>query len=430
MKNRAFLAVLLVLVMVVSALPVAAQGDEVELRITWYDDGNEGEVLRDLLDRFEEEHPNISVVIDTVPYSDLHTLLQAQVETGEAPDMARITFPNRFLGSYLDLTDYVEDPQYWLDNVPQAVLGSMQAGEEDEGIYGYPTQFTVTGPFINVTLFEQAGVEIPADDSTWEEWVAAATEVAETLSDAEFTIYPVAIDRTGHRFWGPSLSRCATYINEDGTFTVDTPGFRSTAEMIIGWHNDGLMPPDVWGGSGGNYVPAAPYFISGQLVLYMSGSWQVGNFAQNIGDTFDWRVIPNPSGDCGATGVPGGALMVAFADTEHPEEVGMVMDYLFSEDVIREFYARTLFLPGHLGLIEEGIEYPSNNEALNAFAAMIPNLMDEAYALQYHPKGPDLNAAIRDRLSQVIVGEMTLDEAIERIQEDMDALFESAESGS
>ena len=423
MKKQTWLALLLVAALVVMALPVSAQGDPVELHITWYDDGNEGEVLRDLLDRFEAEHTNIKVVIDTVPYADLHTLLQAQVETGDAPDMARITFPSRFLGSYLDLSQYVADPQYWLDNVPEAVLGSMREGADDLGVYGFPTQFTVTGPFINVTLFEQAGVDIPTDDATWEKWVAAATEVATTLSDSESTIYPVAIDRTGHRFWGPSLSRCATYINDDGTFTVDSPGFRSTAEMIIGWHNDGLMPADVWGGSAGNYVPAAPYFISGQLVLYMSGSWQVGNFASSIEDAFDWRVIPNPSGDCGATGVPGGALLVALSGTEHPAEVAMVMDYLFGEDVVAEFYARTLFLPGHLGLIDKGIDYESNAEALNAFAAMIPNLMPEAYALQYHAQGPDLNAAIRDRLSQVIAGEMTLDEAIARIQADMDALF-------
>lgn len=423
MNKRSLLAVLLVALMIVTAVPVMAQGDEVELRITWYTDGNETEVLRSQLDAFEEMNPNITVVIDEVAYSDLHTLLQAQVEAGEAPDIARITLPSRFLGYYLDLAEYAEDPQYWLDNVPAAVLGSMQDGEEDTGVYGYPTQFTVTGPYINVTLFEQADVEIPADDATWEEWVAAATEVSEILSDSEFTVYPVAIDRTGHRFWGPSVSRCATYINEDGTFTVDSEGFRSTAEMIIGWHNDGLMPADIWGGSGGNYVPAAPYFINSQLVLYMSGSWQIGNFAENIGDAFDYRVIPNPSGDCGASGVPGGALMVAFGDTEHPEEVAMLMDYLFSEDVIADFYAQTLFLPGHLGLIEAGIEYPSNAEALNAFAAMIPNLMDEAYALQYHPQGPDLNGAIRDRLSQVVAGELTLDEAVERIQSDVDAVF-------
>ncbi len=422
MRRYSVPILLMVFVLIVAALPALAQ-EPVELHITWYNDGNEGEVLRDLLDRFEAANPGITVVIDEVPYADLHTILQAQVEAGEAPDMARITFPNRFFGHYLDLTPYVADPQYWIDNVPAAVLGSLRDSEDDTGIYGYPTQFTVTGPFINATLFEQAGVEIPADDATWEEWVDAATEVAETLSDSEMPIYPVAIDRSGHRFWGPSLSNCATYVNEDGTFTIDTPGFRQTAQMVLDWHNNGLMPADIWAGSAGNYVPAAPYFISGQLVLYMAGNWQIGSFAQSIGDAFDWRAIPNPAGECGATGVPGGALVVGFAGTRHPEEVGRLMDYLFSEPVIEEFSIRTSFLPGHLGLIERGVAYEANNEALNVFAAMIPDLMPEAYTLQYHPQGPDLNIAIRDRLSQVIAGEMTLDEAIGRIQADMDALF-------
>ena len=40
------------------------------------------------------------------------------------------------------------------------------------------TQLTITGPFINRTLFEQAGVAVPSDESdevTWEEWAEAAT---------------------------------------------------------------------------------------------------------------------------------------------------------------------------------------------------------------------------------------------------------------
>lgn len=415
MKTKFILALLILLALF--TLPSLAQ-DTVQLRITWYSDGNEGEVLREQLDAFQAENPGIEVVIDTVAYADLHTLLQAQVESGQAPDMARITFPGRFLGQYLDLTPYV-DAEYWNSVFPTAVMDSMRSGPDDTGIYGYPTNFTITGPFVNVTLFEQAGVEMPPDDATWEEWVEAAKQVAEATE----TPYAVAIDRSGHRFWGPSLGNCATYVNEDGTFTVDTPGFRKTAEMIIGWHNEGLMPPGVWAGSAGQYVAAADDFINGNLVLYMAGSWQIGNFATNIGDAFDWKVIPNPGGECGSTGVPGGALLVAFKDTEHPEEVARVMDYLASEDVLREFYAKTLFLPGQLNLIEQGIEYPSNNEALNAFAAQIPNISEEAYALQYHPKSGEFNAAIRDRLSQVIAGELTLDEAIVRIQEDADALF-------
>src|SRR5690606_12211413 len=47
----------------------AASGDVVERRATWHNDGNEGEVMRDLLDRFEADNPDIKVVMDTVDYA-------------------------------------------------------------------------------------------------------------------------------------------------------------------------------------------------------------------------------------------------------------------------------------------------------------------------------------------------------------------------
>jgi alpha-1,4-digalacturonate transport system substrate-binding protein len=120
--NRRVFSLLIVIALLLTVVPSMAQDDVVEINITYYHDGNELEVLEAQLATFMEEHPNIQVNVTDVPYADLHTLLQAQVETGEAPDIARITFPARFLGAYLNLADYAEDPQYWVDNIPAAVL--------------------------------------------------------------------------------------------------------------------------------------------------------------------------------------------------------------------------------------------------------------------------------------------------------------------
>ncbi|HEX3051865.1 MAG TPA: extracellular solute-binding protein [Aggregatilineaceae bacterium] len=421
-KHRLF-ALVVVLALVISAfgtLHVKAQDEAVELHIMWYNDGTEGDVLRDLLDRFEAENPNIKTVIDVVAYKDLDTVLQAQLEGGTPPDMVRLTNVGRFKDYYLDMTPNLPDVDYWLENFPEPVLNSLRKDADDTGIYGYPTQFTITGPFINRSLFEEAGVAVPIDekeDVSWEEWLAAAEEVAQKTG----TPYAVAIDRSGHRFWGPSLSMCATYVNEDGTFTVDSQGFRDTANMILDWHTREITPVAVWAGSGDTYAAANEYFINGELVFYMSGSWQIGGFAEKIGDSFKWEAVPNPSGPCGSTGIPGGAVMVALNTTQHPAEVAMVMDYLASYDVLGEFSARTLFIPGHTGLAADGVAYEQNKEALDVFLAEIPKLMPEAYALQYHPYTFVLNTSIRDRLTQAIVGELTLDEAILKIQEDVDA---------
>jgi alpha-1,4-digalacturonate transport system substrate-binding protein len=428
MKRFAILFVLALMLM--GALAVQAQ-DVVELRITWYDDGSEGVVLRDLLDRFEAENPDIRVVVDTVAYNTVLEQLPLQVEAGEGPDMARVTNFDAFKGFYLDLRPLVEDAAYWEASFAPAVLAALRSGEEDaDAIYGFPNQFTVTGPFINRTLFEQTGIEVPSDSNdavTWAEW----TEAARAVAEATETQYAIAIDRSGHRFSGPAFSDGAIYFPGDGTVTIDTPGFRAFAETLVGWHTDAITPAEVWIGSGGSYAAAADFFINGQLVMYMSGSWQIGRFSNDIGDAFDWQAVPNPTGEGGSTGMPGGTMMVAFGDTEHPAEVARVMDYLASVDVLKEFSERTLFIPAHLGLGELTFDtdLPAASAALTTFAAEVPKLSDQAYELQFGGQAFAINNPIRDRLTQVLTAELTLDEAIARIQQDVDDALAAAAAG-
>jgi alpha-1,4-digalacturonate transport system substrate-binding protein len=421
------LSLLVLFMLLISILPAQAQ-DAVELRITWYDDGSEGVVLRELLDRFEEANPGITVVVDTVAYaSGILEQLPLQVEAGEGPDMARVTDYNAFKGQYLDLRPLLPDAAYWDENFPAAVFQAMRSEGDTSSIYGFPNQFTVTGPYINRTLFEQAGVEVPSDtmdEVTWAEWTEATRQVAEATE----TQYAIAMDRSGHRFAGPAFSSGATFFNEDGTITIDTPGFREMAQLLIDWHTEGITPAEVWIGSGGSYAAAADFFINGQLVMYMAGSWQISNFTNNIGDAFDWEAVPNPTGAGGSTGMPGGTVMVAFAQTEHPEEVALLMDYLAQVESLKEFTERTLFIPGHLGLgeLEYQAELPAAQTSLNVFAAEVQKLGDQAYQLQFGGQAFAINNPIRDRLTQVLTGELTLDEAIERIQQDVDDALAAA----
>src|SRR5690606_12278891 len=124
------------------------------------------------------------------------------------------------------------------------------------------------------------------------------------------------------------------------------------------------------------------------------------------------------------TGMPGVAALVGIADTEHPKEVARVMEYLVQEDVMAEFYGRTLFIPGHLGLAASGVDFDTDSEsaanALSVFASQVPLLDDLAYRLQAYRFNSTLFNAIRDRLTQVFVGELTLDEALVRMQADID----------
>ncbi|HSH01064.1 MAG TPA: extracellular solute-binding protein [Anaerolineae bacterium] len=393
-----------------------ASGDAVDLRFAYYGDGAEPEVMQQLLDNFMADHPNINVILDIVPYQTIDEQLPVQVEAGEGPDMARITNFAVFNGQLLDMSDLMADPDYVRANFPAPILNALG---ESGGIYGFPDGFTVTGPYVNKTLFDQAGVDMPAGTASWDEWAAATQEVAEATG----VQYAISIDRTGHRFAGPAMSSGATLIDADGNFTVDTPGFRAFAEELKSWHEDGITPAEVWlvGDSVNSCIDA---FKSGALVMCMSGSWQINGLAADVGDAFDWVVVPNPDSGGGSTGVAGGSAVVAFADTEHPEEVAMVMEYLASAEAYSQFSAGTLILPAQTEVASSGVDYATDDEAvlaaLAAFTAEIPKLQDQAVQLNVHPFAFAYYRNSANRIGQYLAGELTLDEALAGLQEDID----------
>ncbi|MEO0564104.1 MAG: ABC transporter substrate-binding protein, partial [Chloroflexota bacterium] len=375
---------------------------------------------------FEEENPGVTVVLDEVAYNVILENLPIQLEAGEGPDLARITNLGGLSQYYLDLAEYV-DAEFWEENFGATLNWTRPAGDT-EGVYGLMTNLTVTGPFVNVTLFEQAGIELPGEDATWDDWVSAAAEVAEATG----VPYAVAIDRSGHRMAGPAVSMGATYFDEatGEVNIVGDEGFRETAQMIIDWHTNELTPAEVWVGSEGSYAAAVDQFTNSELVMYMSGSWQINNMVERIGDAFDWTVVANPCGPQACTGLPGGAALVGINDTEHPAEVAMLMDYLAQTDVYAEFSARTLFIPAHVGAAESGIEFDTDNEAARAaietFTSQVPLLHPTAVALQGYRHNSVIWREVPNRIEQVIVGELTLDEAIQRVQDDIDAAIAEA----
>ncbi|MBE2221498.1 MAG: extracellular solute-binding protein [Anaerolineae bacterium] len=377
-------------------------------------------VMEDLLDRFESENPDINVILDNVPLSTIMESLPLQLQTGDGPDIAKVTDIGGLSEYYLDMRPYLTDPGYWEENMQTTINATNPDGlDEINGIY---SDVTVTGPFINRTLFEQAGVAVPSDTSdevTWEEWAEAARQVR----DATGVDYAMAMDRSGHRFAGPAVSQGAQFFNEEGYPTIDDEGFRRMAQLMIDWHADGTMPLDVWAG-GDSYQDARAEFVNSNLVLYMTGNWQIGPFTDQIGDAFDWEAVPNPCGPAACSGMPGGSVIVGIAATQYPEQVTRLMEFLAAEENYGEWAARANYIPQHEGLIESGIAYETDlPQALNAytvFGNQTSKLAPLTYELQGYKYNSLLFNSIRDRLTQAIVGELSLDEAIERIQADVD----------
>ncbi|WMS44939.1 ABC transporter substrate-binding protein [Acuticoccus sp. MNP-M23] len=390
-----------------------------DVRVMWYSDGVEGEVIQDLLNRFMEENPDINVTLDNVAYKVIQEQLPIQLQAGEGPDIARVTNIKEQAGHWLDLTPYLENPDDWRENFG-AQLDWMRPDGSDI-IPGFMTQLTLVGGFANKTLFEQAGVEMPGQGATWDDWVDASAKVA---ADQELEA-AFAIDRSGHRISGPNVSYGANYIGADGMPAPVDDGVKTFATKLVDWTNDGKMLKDVWvSAAGSTYRAAADDFINAAIPMYYSGSWQIANLSTKIGDMFDWVAIGSPCGTDACSGLAGGAALVAIKYTKNPEDVAKVMEFLARPEVVKEFSERTLFLPAHAGVVSDGgLEWQTEDKnvaaALGKFVEASAEVAPNAAALPAWKWANVYYGALVTRISQVMAGELTLDDAFARMDQDI-----------
>ena len=241
----------------------------------------------------------------------------------------------------------------------------------------------------------------------------------------------MAWDRSGHRFAGPAVSYGAKIFDAKGNLALDE-GYKTAVTKFVGWHKDGTMLKDVWGGSGGSsYADTVGEFKNGRLVMILSGSWQINRMQKEIGNAFDWVAVPNPCGPAACSGMPGGSAWVALKTTKSPKEVAQFLDFMAQEANVAEFASRTNTIPAHAEVAKRGLAYtsagPAAKAALTVFTNGTPTVAPAAYALQGYKYNRALMLPTVTRVTQAIVGEISVDEAVNKISTDMAEAVKQAE---
>ena len=405
----------------IAALCQAAPALAVDLGFMISDVDGKANIIVEFAERYKQTHPDVNITLNTVGYNVIREQLPVQLEAGTGPDLAFVTDLGGLNPYYVDLTPYV-DANTW-EKEYGAVLPWYRAGKPG-GIYGFHTEMTVTGPYVNLTMFEEAGVDIPAPGATWEDWAEATRQVMKNTG----SYAGMVMDRSGHRFAGPAMSYGAKYFSADGTLVIDE-GYETFARMLVEWHKEGLMPPDVWPAvSGSKYANGNEMFFSQDVPFYMSGSWNTGNVQKNVGDSFDWSVVPVPCGPAGCGVMPGGAGLVAFKSGNAEKEAAAAgfVAWMGEVEQAREWYTRTYAIPASATLQSEGLDYASAGageqvanglKAFTQMAAVAAEQTPQAYQLQGSPIGFKIYNSTVEYLAAALNGDLTVDEALDKIRE-------------
>jgi len=405
----------------------ATHGQEITIQCD--DLGFGCKTMAPVAERFNQENPGKTVKLETVSYQTIVEALPVQLESGEGPDGAIVTDLGGLSRYYLDLTPYV-DAAHFEGEFGRTLQWLRGDNPDSKAINGMPTSLTVNGAYVNLSLFEQAGVPVPQEGATWDEWAEAARQVAEATE----TEFPMEMDRSGHRFASFAISHGAELVDDKGNPVIDD-GLRTAIEKFVEWHKNGTMPLDLWGAVGGStHRELFTDFLNANVVFYFGGSWTLNQMDTEVGDLFEWAVVPAPCGPSSCTVMPGGGALVGFKHSKNSELVGEFISYISQPENYKEVIAASVEIPAAASLIEGGVEYPGASErtsqALATFTSQIPKMAPAAYRFQGWRFQRAMMNALTTRISQVINDELTVDAALDRIKQDVELAINAAKTGS
>lgn len=383
------------------------------LNYVYFTDGPDEQATRALISDFEKQF-EVTVNLEILPYSDLVTSVQARLSGGNAPDVVRLTGLTDFKADLLDLRRNLGE-NYAEEFLPGPLVGAT--GENNE-LLAVPSDLTLNGPFVNVDMFKKAGVDLPDPENpwTWTEMIDAATRVQQ----ANGSQYAFAMDKSGHRL-STVLNQHGTVLVADGEAVLDSDKATEALTPIVEMMADNRMPRDFWLGSGSRYTGANEIFLAQDAPVYLSGNWQVGQFAANA--QFEWAAAPNPCAEeCG--GFPGGKYMAALAEGENPALAAEFIRFMNTAENQKSFIVAGGFLPTRKDLAEEGVAYPQRQADMDVFLQDLERTPEIGYAANADPAFAGSGTELVNAVSEVVAGKTDLPSALSQLQEKVQALVD------
>lgn len=330
---------------------VGCGSEEASNQVTLYvsGDASEGNAYALMAEKYEEE-TGIYVEVTDVPYDDLQTKITTAVQADDAPDVARTSGVNPDWTEYLmDLSDVAEN---------SGIMESRTVRNEEGIAQALRTDLTAVGMFVNKELFEEAGVSYPTSEEdiwTWDEFLSSVEEVKEN-TDARFGF---VMDSSDHRLRAFIYQHGGKdfFLNEEGTSYMTDDESIEAVELFYELNNNGILPKSVWTAN----EDAGAMFKSGQIPVYMSGSWQIKDFSENL--AFDWEAVYMPYKELRATNL-GGNFMVGFENGSNPEGGRDFIEWLYQPENYQELATYAGYMPALENL---DMEYEGGEEVQAAY---------------------------------------------------------------
>ena len=270
-----------VMASLVPAQMVFAEGDSGEKTVVKFQTWNPGdeEYTHAMLEKFEEEHPDIQIDYTFMPYTDHVEKLKVDLSAGDAADVYGVqtgAMYKEFRDFEEDLTPYMAEKygDDWTSNFNEYAMSLLQG--DDGEYYAVPLGLSYAGyVWANMSYFDKYNLELPTNYDELK-------EVCQTFRDNGE--YPLVIGAKDSWINIDTWMNIAADINKDKLYSAIEGETSFTDEDLVQsfqiWQNcftDGVFQDGALGV--GMYTDSTDmYQKEGSIPMILNGSWALGAY--------------------------------------------------------------------------------------------------------------------------------------------------------
>ena len=384
-------------------------GEPVEIEFWHGQTQGPAELLQTMIDEFNKTHPDVVVSKDSGGVNSDRMLqkVTAGLQADNYPDIAYIygsDLANLAEGEQLvDLTDAIDNGDLDWDRFLAAGQEAVTVDDRPRAVPAFIDNLAVV---YNKKIFDDAGVEYPSDDWTWDDFLATAAELNDPDAGIAGFGWPGTGDEdTTWRIWPLIWQQGGDIVSEDG----DSVGFdgesgEAALNVVAQAQADGSVYIDSTAGS----ERMQQLFTSGKMAMNIAGPYSLPEY---VDGNVDYGVVSMPSFGGEHTTIAGPDTWAIFDNGD--ERVAAALEFMdwFSEP---EQQLRWISEAGSLPLtndVQDAKGFEEYQTSLPGLEKFIENT-DLARTRATVPEYPQISQAMGKAVASVLYGEADPTEAL------------------
>lgn len=386
----------------------SSEGGELSISI-W--DTNQEPGINEILADFTEE-TGIKTKLTVVKWDEYWTMLEAGAQGGSLPDVfwMHSNESERYMSNdmLLDLTDKIAESDL-IDpaNYPEDIWGLYT---HEDKYYAVPKDVDTIALWYNKTMFDDAQLEYPTADWTWDDMF----EAAKKLTKDDGSQYGLALrnDNNQAGYYNMIYDNGGFVINDDRTESGwDDPKTIEAMEQVEEFIKAGVMPSMETMSENGEDV----LFQSGKVAMVLQGSWMLAAYKDNeyTAENCDCVELPKSATTDRRVSIYNGLGWAASASGSNTENAWKLIEYLGSEAAQKKQAELGVTMSAYTGTSDAWADSADFN--LEAYL----NMMDDMVIRPYSKSTVTWENEDNEILKEVYTGDKSMADACKEMADQM-----------